>query len=176
MSGGLNAVPAMRSRLAFAALLVALIPASPLAAQVMPTRVVRGPGGGLALSDGEPISYLLEHSRILDLSEDQKMGLMEIRRRLRHQTGVFMQQLDSIRQLVGVSLGGPVRRDNSEALERFQGLAQPVIDSIRTYNDAARAEARILLDSAQVVRLDSLVISERNPTAVRRPPSGPPRR
>jgi hypothetical protein len=165
----------MRPRLAFAALLLALLPAvSP--AQGMPARDSRGPSGGLTLSDGEPISYLLEHSSLLELSDQQKMTLMDVRRRLRRQTFVYMQMLDSIRALVGLPLGSPLRTADREALERFQTLSQPVIDSIRVYNDAARAEARFLLDSAQVLRLDSLVVSERSPMAVRRPPPDPRRR
>ena len=140
----------------------------------MPPRDGRSASSGLSLSDGEPISYLLEHSSLLELSDRQKMTLMDVRRRLRRQTAVFMQKLDSIRALVGLPLGSPLRTSDREALERFQTLSQPVIDSIRVHNDAARAEARFLLDSAQLVRLDSLVVSERSPMAVRRPPPSPP--
>lgn len=138
----------------------------------MPTRVVRSPNAGLALSDGEPISYLLEHSDVLDLTDAQKESLMDIRRWLRQQTAPFMRQMDSVREFLGISLEQRVRREDIETLQRFQTMTQPLTDSIRFYNDAARGEARQVLDSAQAVRLDSLVVAERRELPGRRPPRG----
>ena len=116
----------MHTRLALLAIAlgVALTPA-PTSAQVMPTRVVRPPNAGLALSDGEPISYLLEHSDVLDLSDEQKESLMDIRRWLRQQTAPFMRQMDSVREYLGISLERRVRREDIETLERFQELTRP---------------------------------------------------
>jgi len=161
----------MRTRLALLAIAfgVALTPALSWA-QVMPTRVVRSPNAGLELSDGEPISYVLEHSDVLDLTDAQKESLMDIRRWLRQQTAPFMRQMDSVREYLGISLERRVQREDIEILQRFQALTQPITDSIRFYNDAARGEARQLLDSAQAVRLDSLVVVERRVSPGRRPP------
>lgn len=163
----------MRTRLALPAIAlgVALTPALS-SGQVMPTRVVPAPNRGLALSDGEPISYLLEHSGVLDLTDDQKESLMDIRRWLRQQTAPFMRQMDSVREYLGISLERRVRREDIETLERFQAMTLPLTDSIRFYNDAARGEARQVLDSAQAVRLDSLVVAERRVLPRRRPPPG----
>ncbi|HSA54838.1 MAG TPA: hypothetical protein VLE53_04000 [Gemmatimonadaceae bacterium] len=124
------------------------------------------------MSDGEPISYLLEHSKLLDLTDAQKSSLMDIRRWLRQQTAPFMRQMDSVREYLGISLERRMQRDDVEALERFQSSTQPLADSIRMFNDAARGEARQLLDSAQVARLDSLVVEERRVAPGRRPPRG----
>lgn len=161
----------MRTRLALIAVGLALTPCLSWA-QVMPTRVVRSANAGLELSDGEPISYLLEHSDVLDLTDAQKESLMDIRRWLRQQTAPFMRQMDSVREYLGISLERRVRREDLETLQRFQTLTRPLTDSVRFYNDAARGEARQLLDSAQVVRLDSLVVRERSLPPVRRPPRG----
>jgi hypothetical protein len=62
-----------------------------LPAQVMPATVIRrGGADGLAMSDGEPISFVLEHSSELDLSDGQRMGLINIRRRVRSNNEPFM--------------------------------------------------------------------------------------
>lgn len=141
-----------------------LVVAPALEAQVMPTRVIRrGEGAGYELSDGEPISYFIEYSRLLELSEEQKMALMEIRRRLRAQTAPFMRQIDSLREQLGVSLdpGRRTRDDDARARERLAQLSQPFVDSVRVRNDAARLQARGLLDERQRLRLDSLMTSGR---------------
>ena len=66
---------------AFAGLLTAPVASS---AQVMPATVVRrGGANGLAMSDGEPISFILEHAQVLDLVDSQRVSLMSLRRRLR---------------------------------------------------------------------------------------------
>lgn len=122
----------------------------------------RGRQLGLYLSDGEPISFLLENSRYLELTEEQRLQLMDVRRRLRAQTAPFMRQLDSLRELVGLSLEPRRRRaDDAEALERFQRESRPIVDSIGVRNDVARREARLILDSLQLVRLDSLIQRQR---------------
>lgn len=122
------------------------------------------------LATGEPISFFLEVSRELGLTDRQKHNLMDIRRRLRVQNADHMVQLDSLRELAGIDLGdrnGIGRRD-AEALERFNGWARPVIDSIRVNNDVARAEARSILDLDQRKRLDSIVALDRRDVARRR--------
>lgn len=162
-----------------AAFLLALLPAL-LPAQVMPATVVRrGAGaGGLAMSDGEPISFVLEHAQILDITDDQRLGLMTIRRKLRSANEPFMRQLDSLRESLGISLEPRARGLNDEdrkKLQRLEQLSQPTSDSIRVNNDAATLQARGLLDSVQVVRLDSLVVRERGTIGGRRPPPPSPR-
>ena len=118
--------------------------------------------GGLAISDGEPISFLLEWSHILELRPEQRESLMGIRRRLRAANAQHMKQLDSLADYVGLSLE-PRRltEEDRQKLLRFQSLSQPITDSIRINNAAAKIQARELLDSVQVVRLDSLAIRER---------------
>lgn len=151
------ATTAMRLRHLF--MLVAIAAPVLAPAQTPPDRAVfRGGRVGLYLSDGEPISFLLEYSRFLELTEEQRLQLMDVRRRLRAQTAPFMQQLDSLRELAGLSLQ-PRRRgsDDVEALERFQRESRPIVDSISVRNDLARREARLILDSLQLVRLDSLI-------------------
>jgi hypothetical protein len=170
------------SRLAF--LLTLSLPALPalpavLPAQIMPATVVRrGGAGGLEMSDGEPISFVLEHAQILDITDNQRIGLMNLRRRLRAANEPFMKQLDSLREWLGLSLEPRPRGMNDEdrkKLQRFQELSQPVTDSIKVNNDAATLQARGLLDSVQVVRLDSLVVRERGTIGGRRPPPSTPR-
>lgn len=136
-----------------------LLPLAAVAAPVLAAAQTPTTGReAFALRDGEPISYLLEHSRLLDLSEEQRSYLIDVRRRLRARTAPFMRQLDSLRELVGLSLA-PRRRtaDDAAAMERFQRLAQPIVDSVRAHHDLARREALVLLDSLQRARLDSLV-------------------
>lgn len=119
-----------------------------------------GPRGAFSfeLSDGEPVSFYLEWARVLELSETQKTGLIEIRRKLRHQNAPFMQQLDSLREAAGVNMATRGRLDtrDAEALKRFQEWSAPVTDSIRMNNDGARREIRVLLADAQMARADSL--------------------
>lgn len=110
------------------------------------------------LSDGEPVSFYLEFSRMLDLTETQKTGLIEIRRKLRSANAPFMQQLDSLREVAGVNMEKRGRMDerDTEALRRFREWSAGVIDSIRVNNDGARRDIRALLDSTQLARADSL--------------------
>ena len=155
------------------------VPAA-LPAQVMPTQVRRGgAASGMTLSDGEPISFILEHAQFLDLVDSQRVGLMSIRRKLRAANDPFMKQLDSLREYMGLSLEPRPRGlsdEDRKKLQEFEKLSQPITDSIRINNDAARIQARGLLDSAQVVRLDSLVVRERGTIGGRRPPPANPRR
>ena len=123
--------------------------------------VTRGGGRGMytfELSDGEPISYFLEHSRELELTDNQRQQLIDVRRRLRVQNAPYMRQLDSLRNLLGISLAPRPRisGEDRDALQRFQLQSQPVVDSIRVNNQAAQQEARTFLDDRQRVRLDSL--------------------
>lgn len=156
--------------------LLSVPPALP--AQVMPAQVVRrGGANGMALSDGEPISFILEHAQVLDLVDSQRVGLMSIRRKLRSANDPYMRQLDSLREFLGLSLEPRPRGlndDDRKQLKKFEQMSQPITDSIRINNEAARVQARALLDSAQVVRLDSLVVRERGTIGGRRPP--PPAR
>lgn len=164
----------MRSLLILVAAFVG-VPAL-LPAQVMPAQVVRrGAANGMALTDGEPISFILEHAGTLDLVDSQRVGLMAIRRKLRIANEPFMKQLDSLREEMSISLDPRPRglsEEDRKKLQRFEEVSRPITDSIRVNNDAARVQARSLLDSAQVVRLDSLVVRERGPAGGRRPPPG----
>jgi hypothetical protein len=148
-----------------------------LPAQVMPATVIRrGGADGLAMSDGEPISFVLEHSSELDLTDGQRMNLINIRRRVRSNNEPFMRQLDSLRELVGLSFEPRPRGlddDDRKKLQRFEELSKPITDSVKVINDAANLQMRALLDSAQIVRLDSLVVSERGTIGGRRPPTRP---
>jgi hypothetical protein len=140
------------------------------AALVFPTSVSAQRGGGappfdgprgafsFELSDGEPVSFYLEWSRMLELSEAQKSALIEIRRRLRGQNAPFMVQLDSLRDLAGIDMTtrGRITERDREAFRRFQQWAAPVIDSIRVNNDGARREIRAVLDARQIARADSV--------------------
>lgn len=158
------------------------LPAVPavLVAQDMPTRVIRrGAPNGMALSDGEPISFILEHAQVLDLVDSQRVGLMSLRRKLRSANDPFMRQLDSLREYLGLSLEPrPQGLDDNDRrkLQKFEQMSQPISDSIRINNEAARVQARALLDTVQVARLDSLVIRERGTIGGRRPPTANRRR
>lgn len=111
------------------------------------------------LSDGEPISWFLEHSQPLKLTPEQKTSLIGIRRRLRSDNERFMTRLDSVATAVGLTIGERPRLTPDErlALERFNKITQPTRDSIRANNALARAEALTLLNDTQQTRLDSLV-------------------
>ena len=164
------------------AFLFAIALSAPLAlpAQLMPARVVRnGAPNGMTLSDGEPISFILEHAGVLDLVDSQRTSLMTIRRKLRAANDPFLRQLDSVRESMGISLEPRPRGlsdEDRKKLQRLEQVSQPITDSIRLNNDAARLQARTLLDSAQVVRLDSLIVRERGTIGGRRPPPPSPRR
>ena len=154
----------MRPRLVFPLLAALLVLPVSLPAQSMPPpRVVRTEGG-LEMSDGEPISFVLEHANSLDLSESQRMGLMGVRRLLRAANYPFMKQLDSLRESMAISLERPSRglsEEDRRKLQRFEQLSRPIADSIKVNNDAAAIQGRRLLDSAQVARLDSIILQER---------------
>ena len=164
----------MRLTLLSALCLMAAPVILPAQLTTMPATVVRrGGANGLAMSDGEPISFILEHAQVLDLVDSQRTSLMALRRRLRGANEPFMRQLDSLREVLSISLE-PRPRGLTDAdkkkLQRFEQLSQPITDSIRINNDAANLQARGLLDSVQVVRLDSLVLRERGTIGGRRPP------
>ncbi|MGQ0766651.1 MAG: Spy/CpxP family protein refolding chaperone, partial [Gemmatimonadota bacterium] len=142
--------------------LASLLSAMPLTTGAQrPDPAFEGPRGlvALAMTDGEPISFFLEWSRVLDLTEEQKSGLMDIRRRLRSRNAHLVGKLDSLRELAGVELSERTRlsAEDREALARFQAWSQPTIDSVRLNNDAARLEARSLLAEDQRARADSII-------------------
>lgn len=118
---------------------------------------------GLDLSDGEPVSYVLEHASYLDLTDEQRTKLIDIRRRLRTLNGPYMVQLDSIRRLMGISLEPRRRIDENyrQQLERFEKASEPITAIVRTNNDGANLQARAVLDSLQRVKLDSIIVDER---------------
>lgn len=142
----------------------------------MPATVIRrGGANGLAMSDGEPVSFVLEHAQILDLSDEQRTGLMTIRRKLRVANEPFMKQLDSLREVMSISLEPRERGlsdEDRKKLQRFEQISRPITDSIKVNNDAANLQARGLLDSVQVVRLDSIIVRERGSGGRRPPPPG----
>jgi hypothetical protein len=161
-----------------------LLPAIALAQRGGASPPFDGPRGSFAfeLSDGEPVSFYLEWARVLELSEPQKSGLIEIRRKLRIQNAPFMQQLDSLREAAGVNMAtrGRLTARDEEALRRFQEWAAPVTDSIRLNNDGARREIRALLAESQLLKADSLNREMREQGRGRRPddrprPDGRPR-
>lgn len=110
------------------------------------------------LADGEPISFFLEVSHELGLSENQRRHLMDIRRRLRETNAPFVARLDTLRSLAGIDLGdrNGINRKDTEALERFNRWARPSMDAMRVNNDLARTDARRVLDADQRRRLDSI--------------------
>jgi hypothetical protein len=136
--------------------------------------------GGVSFSfvDGEPISFFLEHSRELELRDDQKSSLMEIRRRLRQVNAPYVARYDSLRRALGISLEPRPRMlpGEMDALERLRKLAQPVVDTMRLHNQTAQAEGRLVLEEFQRARLDSLVARRIGPDPRGRrgapPPSG----
>jgi hypothetical protein len=138
-----------------------------------------GPRGAFSfeMSDGEPVSFYLEFSRMLDLSEVQKTGLIEIRRKLRIANAPFMRQLDSLREAAGVNMESRGRIDarDQEALRRFSEWSVAVTNSIRVNNDGARRDIRALLDATQIARADSLN-REMQDARGRRPPGRPRQR
>lgn len=162
-------------------LLLAVLCAVPgvIEAQDLPVRIVRRGDRAMEVSTGEPVSYFLEHSREIELTETQKDQLIVIRRKLRVQNAPFTAQLDSIRDLLGIDLEPRQRLSDKdqEKLERFQKLAAPIADSMRVNNDAARAEAWALLQPDQQKRVDSILKADREGRArERRGPARPPDR
>ena len=126
-----------------------------------------GPRGALsfALSDGEPVSFYLEWAKELELSEEQRMRLIEVRRRLRVINAPFMRQLDSLRQYAGVDMQerGRLTERDTEALRRFREWSRPVTDSIRLNNEGAKADIRTILAERQMIKADSLQHAARDP-------------
>ena len=125
-----------------------------------------GPRGAYTfeLSDGEPVSFYLEWSRALELTDAQKTQLIEIRRRLRQVNAPLMIRLDSIREFAGVDMTERARltAQDADALSKFRLLAKPVTDSIRLNNDQARSEIRHLLEERQMIRADSIAGAQRD--------------
>jgi hypothetical protein len=101
---------------------------------------------------------MLEYAGQLKLTEEQRAALMQLRRRLRAANAPLLRQLDSLRDLVGVP-AEPRRlgQEDLAAIQRFQRLAQPIVDSLRARAQSAQAEARTLLLPEQIARLDSII-------------------
>ncbi|MEP7345649.1 MAG: hypothetical protein ABI877_10285 [Gemmatimonadaceae bacterium] len=148
-------------------------------AQTLPARVVRHGSAGLEITVGEPVSFFIEHSKELELTDAQRDTLMALRRRLRAQNASYTRSLDSLREVVGIDLE-PRPRGNDrerEKLERFTKLSAPFADSIRVNNDNARGEAWLLLEVGQRNKVDSLVKDDRDARSRERngqPPRRPP--
>jgi len=148
-------------------------------AQTLPARVVRHGAAGLEITVGEPVSFFIEHSKELELTDAQRDSLMALRRRLRTQNAPYVKALDSLRDVVGIDFE-PRPRGNDrerEKMERFQKLSAPFADSIRVNNDGARGEAWMWLEVSQRNKVDSLLkedrdarARERNGQPARRPP------
>lgn len=158
-----------------ALLITTAVPAA-LPAQVMPTSVVRRGGGPGGAFEAEPISVILEFASLLDLADSQRTALMEMRRRVRAANAPHLRSLDSLRQVLSVNTEpGPrgLSEEDRRQLARFEELGRPFNDSIRVNNDAARTAARLLLDSVQVVRLDSATSTGRGGREGRRGPPPP---
>jgi hypothetical protein len=162
-------------------LLIATLIAFPaiVSAQTLPARVTRHGAAALEISDGEPVSFFIEHSKELELTNAQRDSLMALRRRLRSQNGPYVRSLDSLRNVLGIDLEPRPRTTDAERakMERFQQLAAPFADSIRVNNDAARGEAWSMLQISQRNKVDSLLkedriklIRERGDQPGRRPP------
>lgn len=157
--------------------LVALIALpSVVCAQTLPARVVRRGAASLELSDGEPVSFFIEHAKDLELTSGQRDSLMALRKRLRSQNGPYLRSLDSLRVELGIDFEPRSRVSDKERekMERFQKLSAPFADSIRVNNDAARAEAWQMLQPDQRGRVDSLLKVDRARARggqPRRPPS-----
>ena len=150
-----------------------------VSAQTLPARIVRH-GAAFEISDGEPVSFFIEHSKELELTNGQRDSLMALRRRLRQQNTPYLRSLDSLRGVVGIDLEPRARSNDRERekMERFQKMSAPYADSIRVNNDAARGEAWAMLELVQRNRVDSILKEdratrgrERNGQAPRRPPS-----
>jgi predicted PilT family ATPase len=158
-------------------LLLAAVPVV-LPAQGMPAEV-RRPMGPAAITDGEPISFVLENAQVIDLREDQRIVLMAIRRRLRAVNGTYTKQLDSLREMLGIDMEARPRGMSDEdrkKFQRFEALSQPITDSIKVNNDAAKMQAREVLDSVQVAKLDSIATRGRVGVPGRRGSPPPVRR
>ncbi|MCC6773571.1 MAG: hypothetical protein IT360_20475, partial [Gemmatimonadaceae bacterium] len=99
-----------------------------------------------------------EWSRVLELTDQQRDALIEIRRRLRSVNAPYVRQLDSLRVAAGVNMESRGRMDehDAEALKRFQEWSVSVMESIRLNNEGARREIRALLAEVQLIRADSL--------------------
>jgi hypothetical protein len=163
-----------------AILISSLLLAAPaaLSAQGMPAEV-RRPMGAVAINDGEPISFVLENAQVIDLRDDQRITLMAIRRRLRAANGLYMKQLDSLREMLGIDMEARPRGMSDEdrkRFQRFEALSQPITDSIKVNNDAAKLQAREVLDSVQVAKLDSIATRGRAGAPSRRGSPPPVRR
>jgi len=151
----------MRLRILIICAIAAGLPGA-VQAQYGMSASVRGPRN-LSLSDGEPISFFMELSRELELSDEQRTGLIDIRRRLRIENASLVKSLDSLARISGVELGDKPRLTSEDlrALEKFRTMSAPVTDAIRVNNEAARAEARLLLADRQRVKMDSITTAYR---------------
>lgn len=165
-------------RLAILIASVSLVAPVALAAQSMPVGV-RHPMGPVAILDGEPISFVLENAQAIALRDDQRITLIAIRRTLRAANAGHMRQLDSLREFLGIVTEDQPRmmtEEDRKKFQRFEQLSQPFTDSIKVNNDAAKLQARELLDSVQVAKLDSIATRGRVGMPGRRGSPPPDRR
>lgn len=161
----------MRPRLIAVAILCGAAASAVPAQQVMPATVIRrGEAAGPGPLD-EPISLILEHAGLLDLTDAQRTSLMNLRRVLRRANDPYLARLDSLRELVGISAEPRRGGEDADKQARLDSLARPVTDTIRINNSAAGLQARAVLDSAQVARLDSILGAGRGGRRGR-PPTG----
>ncbi|MBV6520764.1 MAG: hypothetical protein MNPFHGCM_00882 [Gemmatimonadaceae bacterium] len=156
--------------------IVALPLAVEASAQTLPVRIVRRGAATLEVTASEPISFFIEHSKDLELTDAQRDTLMALRRRLRAQNAPYVKSLDSLRGVVGLEVEPSPRANEKERekLDRFQKLSAPFADSIRANNDVARGEAWTWLEPSQRTRVDSILKAERD--ARLREQAGQPRR
>jgi hypothetical protein len=162
------------------AIVIAISLAAPMSlrAQSMPAEV-RRPMGPIAILDGEPISFVLENAQVIALRDDQRITLMAIRRTLRAANAGHMRQLDSLREMLGIDVEARPRgmsEEDRKKFQRFESLSQPFTDSIKVNNDAAKLQAREVLDSVQVAKLDSIATRGRAGVPGRRGSPPPNRR
>lgn len=158
----------------FTALMIPIV----LPAQTMPATVVRRGAGAGGSGIDEPISAILEFASLLDLADSQRTQLIDLRRRLRAANAGHLRSLDSLRQALSINTEpGPrgLSEEDRRQLSRYDELGRPFMDSLRVNNEAARASAVLMLDTAQVRKLDSLSAAGRSGRAGRRGGGPPPR-
>jgi hypothetical protein len=120
-----------------------------------------GPTVGMGgMMEQDPVSFLIENSRELALSDSQVTKLMVVRRHLRMQNAGLMLRLDSARQAAGVKTGEERRADDQaerDRMQRVESALRPVRDSLSANNAAAREEALAALSEEQRARATELL-------------------
>lgn len=147
------------SRILFATVVLLLMIPCQLTAQFRRAQQRTGsPPVFFALSDGEPISYYLEIAREIQLSEQQRVRLIEIRRLLRLQNSRFMRRLETLRDLAGIDVSDKRKFTEKDAIaiQRFNAWSLVTRDSIRQNNEIAHRETYQVLTISQRQRADSI--------------------